>query len=129
MPIEYSEVHQASVTLDFFGDRPVFLLNEYIAYESPESLVAFEYFAACELARRFDGTGFRAMQSDPALAERMLAEADCRALSLVEARGYVRGFEAYSAIIDQYQYYRAKDEYLGVPFWLRAENITRMCGR
>lgn len=125
--LDYGGISDAAVSLEFRGEQPVLVANERLAVEQPFEVVAFEYFSACEMARLIDNAAFRDVSRSPEEAEDVLMDVDCLAVYQLEREGILRSFEAYDTLIG-YLYDRKGDfSYLGVPFWVRAENLLDSC--
>ena len=127
LELEFGSNDDSAVQLEYFLDEPVLSINDRLAFEQPDEVVLFEYFVACELARRTNLRMFEDIHNDVQRAERLLREVDCRAISDLQRHGVIRKFEQLATLIDYYQFRKGDDGYLGVPFWLRAENIERNC--
>lgn len=125
--LTYDGFSAASVALNFEFDEPVLSINEKMTFEQPFELVAFEYFAACELARHLDAQTFVRLESDADLARDYLVRADCVALSALGYEGIMTPRLAYSMIEEFYGFRKPDETYLDIPFWQRAANIRERC--
>jgi hypothetical protein len=127
--LRLSDAYQVSVGIDI-SDRfsPSIVVNEKLAYEQPFEVVAFEYFSACEQIQLLSRGSFFDPSRDPGQAREFLRSADCRALTRLESAGVVRGQEAISKIIEEFQFWRANTEYFGVTFADRVDGIRNTCG-
>ncbi len=125
--IDYSGFSGASVALEFRFDEPVLSINEQLTFEQPFEVVVFEYFAACQLAKRVDQSLFNEASANPRLARDLLRDADCAAISELDREGLVRSYEAHANILEYFQYRKGEQGVLNIPFWQRADNIAQSC--
>lgn len=119
----------ATVWVELGRDKkPQIFANERAAYEQPFEIVSFEYFSACQQAQIVAGEQ-RPVQMliNPDLFRNVLFNADCAAISLAQKEGLLNGYRGFEMILEHYYYQRAKQDYNGVAFRERADNIRKSC--
>ena len=127
LDLVFGSREDAAVSLGFQYGRPYLNVNDRVAFDQPYIVVAFEYFAACEMAQELTAQDLSIAARDTAFAEDMLAEFDCRALDMLFRLGVARSYGDANQLLDFLDYRKGEDRYLQVPFWRLAENIDRLC--
>lgn len=127
LSLQYNGRSNSAVELDYWSGRPVLNVNERVALEQPFIVVAFEYFVACSMAQNWNESDLRRAQGNPGFARDMLRRFDCDAIDDLFQTGTARSYSDFDQLLDYLLYRKAESEFLGVPFWARAESIDRSC--
>jgi hypothetical protein len=114
-------------------DLPVLTVNERRSFERPYEVVAFEYFSACEQARKLFETSLRKpngperLLEDPDWTRAVVFGSDCEAIAQMRREGLLGGVRGFQRILDDFSYERARMNYLHVLFHERADNLRNRC--
>lgn len=104
------------------------IADESIIREHAFEIVAFEYFAACELATLVSHSGsWRALDNGGPLRAKLVETADCLSIRRMAKEGLLRGYREFDSILKIFEFQRAKREYYGVSFERRASHLRRNC--
>lgn len=102
--------------------------DESIIREHAFEVVAFEYFAACELATLVSHSGsWRELQKGGKLPPELVETADCLSIRRMAKEGLLRGYREFDSILKIFEFQRAKREYYSVSFERRASHLRRNC--
>ncbi len=112
---------------------PGLVVNESESFEQPLEVITFEYFSACHQARSLmrlsaeRSTEPGKVLDDQKLSRFLVFESDCEAINRMRGEGLLRDSKGFDLIFRVFDFERAKQSYLNVPFRDRANNIRKRC--
>ena len=114
-------------------DTPVLVVNERESFEQPFEVVAFEYFSACEQARKLIDASrgeqghLERFLADPNWTRKVVFRSDCDAIAQMRREGLLGGARGFQRILGVFLHERAKMDYFHVSFRERADNLRNQC--